>query len=78
MALDAGEVEHACRSYTAMAWMLLDDLKPAEASGYAADGVALAERAEHIGFLQYMTVEQGMVALAWGRWDDAITAARSG
>ncbi|HEU4331565.1 MAG TPA: AAA family ATPase [Lapillicoccus sp.] len=78
LALDAGEVEHACRSYTALAWMLLDDLEPAEASGYAADGIALAEGAEHIGFLQYMTVEQGMVALARGRWDDAITAAQLG
>jgi DNA-binding CsgD family transcriptional regulator len=78
LALDAGEVEHACRAYAALAWLLLDDLSPGEAQAYAAEGIALAERAEHMGFLQYLTVEQGMVALAGSRWDEAIRAAQAG
>jgi DNA-binding CsgD family transcriptional regulator len=78
LALEADDVEQACRAYSAIAWMLLDDLEPAEAGRYTAAGIALAERAEHIGFLQYLTVEQGMVALAGSRWDDAIRAAQVG
>jgi len=78
LALDAGETEHACRAYVGLAWLLLHDLAPAEADHYAAEGVALAEQAEHVGFLQYLTVEQGMVALAGARWDDAIRAAQAG
>ena len=78
IALDAGEVEDACRAYAALAWRLLDDLAPAEAVVYAADGIALAERAEHTGFLQYLTVEQGMVALAGAHWAEAIAAAQVG
>jgi DNA-binding CsgD family transcriptional regulator len=78
IALDAGEVEDACRAYAALAWRLLDDLAPAEAVVYTADGIALAERAEHTGFLQYLTVEQGMVALAGAHWAEAIAAAQVG
>ena len=78
IALDTGEVEDACRAYAALAWRLLDDLAPAEALVYTAEGMALAERAEHTGFFQYLTVEQGMVALAGAQWGEAIAAAQVG
>ena len=78
LALEAGEVEHALRAYAALAWRLLDDLEPAEAARYATAGIALADRAEHIGFLQYLTVERAMIALAGARWDEAIRYAQVG
>ena len=78
LALDADDVEQACRAYSAIAWMLLDDLEPEEAGRYTAAGMALADRAEHLGFLQYLTVEQGMVALAGAQWAEAIAAAQVG
>lgn len=78
LALDAGEVEHALRAYAALAWRLLDDLEPAEAARYATAGIALADRAEHIGFLQYLTVERAMIALAGARWDEAVRYAQVG
>jgi DNA-binding CsgD family transcriptional regulator len=78
LALDADDVEQACRAYSAIAWMLLDDLEPEEAGRYTAAGMALADRAEHLGFLQYLTVEQGMVALAGAQWGEAIAAAQVG
>jgi DNA-binding CsgD family transcriptional regulator len=78
LALEAGEVEHAVRAYSVLAWRLLDDLEPGEAARYVTAGIALADRAEHIGFLQYLTVEQAMIALAGARWDEAIRYAQVG
>jgi DNA-binding CsgD family transcriptional regulator len=78
LALDAGETEHAVRAYSALAWRLLDDLEPRVADRYIAAGIELADRAEHIGFLHYLTIERAMVALAEARWDDAIRQGRVG
>ena len=42
-----------------------------------AEGIGLAERHDHLGFLGYLT-ELGMLKLARAAWDDAVRAARRG
>jgi DNA-binding CsgD family transcriptional regulator len=71
VALAAGEVEHACRSYANIIWSLLDNLRYTEADRYLPPAMELADRAEHLGFLNYLHVEQAMRRLAAADWDDA-------
>ncbi|MFJ9246775.1 ATP-binding protein [Streptomyces sp. NPDC101776] len=71
VALAAGEVEHACRSYANIIWSLLDNLRYAEADRYLPPAMELADRAEHLGFLNYLHVEQAMRRLAAADWDGA-------
>jgi DNA-binding CsgD family transcriptional regulator/energy-coupling factor transporter ATP-binding protein EcfA2 len=78
VALSAGEVEHACRSYAVLAWHQLDDLRLDDAERTLADGIGLAERADHLGYLGYLYVELGGAKLARAAWDDAVRAARRG
>jgi DNA-binding CsgD family transcriptional regulator/energy-coupling factor transporter ATP-binding protein EcfA2 len=78
VALSAGEVEHACRSYAVLASHQLDDLRLDDAERTLADGISLAERADHLGYLGYLYVELGMLKLARAAWDDAVRAARQG
>ena len=78
VALAAGETEHACRAYVNLVWELFRDLRPAEAVVYLDEGMELAERAEHIAFLQYLSVGRGIVELAGARWSAAIEAASVG
>ena len=78
VALAAGEVEHACRSCVVLGWHQLDDLHLDDAERTLAEGIGLAERHDHLGFLGYLTVELGRLKLARAAWDDAVRAARRG
>jgi DNA-binding CsgD family transcriptional regulator/energy-coupling factor transporter ATP-binding protein EcfA2 len=78
VALSAGEVEHACRSYAVLASHQLDDLRLDDAERTLADGISLAERADHLGYLGYLYVELGGAKLARAAWGDAVRAARRG
>ncbi|MGX9889494.1 ATP-binding protein [Streptomyces sp. NPDC002276] len=71
VALAAGEVEHACRSYANIIWTLLDNLQYAEADHFLPPAMELADRAEHLGFLNYLHVEQAMRRLAAADWEEA-------
>jgi DNA-binding CsgD family transcriptional regulator/energy-coupling factor transporter ATP-binding protein EcfA2 len=59
VALAAGEIEHACRSYVLTVWNLLDDLRLDEAERKLAHGIRLAEGSDHLGYLGYLHVELG-------------------
>jgi DNA-binding CsgD family transcriptional regulator/energy-coupling factor transporter ATP-binding protein EcfA2 len=78
VALAAGEVEHACRAYAVLASHQLDDLRLDDAERTLAEGISLAERADHLGYLGYLYVELGGAKLARAAWDDAVRAARRG
>jgi DNA-binding CsgD family transcriptional regulator/tetratricopeptide (TPR) repeat protein len=71
VALDAGEVEHACRAYVNLAWKLLDQLEFAKAERLLDDAVELADESEFHAFRAYLRVTRALVYLALGRWDDA-------
>ncbi|MGW2517296.1 ATP-binding protein [Streptomyces sp. NPDC001617] len=71
VALAAGEVEHACRSYANIIWTLLDNLQYADADRFLPPAMDLADRAEHLGFLTYLHVELAMRRLAAADWEDA-------
>ncbi len=71
VALEAGEVEHACRAYINIVWHLIDVLRFAEAERILEDAIDLAEQSEFHGFLRYLQVSRSMVYLALGRWDEA-------
>ncbi|WP_280878764.1 ATP-binding protein [Streptomyces pseudovenezuelae] len=71
VALAAGEVEHACRSYANLIWTLLDNLQYAEADRLLPPAMELADRAEHFGFLTYLHVELAIRRLAAADWEEA-------
>lgn len=71
VALAAGEVEHACRSYANLIWTLLDNLQYDEADTFLPPAMELADRAEHLGFLNYLHVELALRRLAAADWGDA-------
>ncbi|MFF7277157.1 AAA family ATPase [Streptomyces griseorubiginosus] len=78
VALAAGEVEHACRSYANIIWTLLDNLQYDEADTFLPPAMELADRAEHLGFLNYLHVELAMRRLAAADWGDAEKQAEYG
>jgi DNA-binding CsgD family transcriptional regulator len=71
VALDAGEIEHACRAYVNIVWHLMDVVRFTEAERILEDGIDLADEAEFHGFVRYLQVTRSMVYLALGRWDEA-------
>jgi len=71
VALEAGEVEHACRACINIVWQLMDVLRFTEAEHILEDAIHLADDAEFHGFLRYLQVSRSMVLLALGRWDEA-------
>jgi DNA-binding CsgD family transcriptional regulator len=71
VALDAQEVEHACRAYVNIVWNLIEDLQLDEAGQLLPEAIELADHAEFLGFLRYLHVIQGMLSLARGAWDAA-------
>ena len=75
IALDAGDVEDACRAYVNIVWNLLDRYRLDEAERYLAAAVRLAEDAEFLGFLSYMHVERAMLEFSRGWWDAAVRSA---
>jgi DNA-binding CsgD family transcriptional regulator len=56
--------------------MLLDEFRIDEAEYYLNEALALAERAEFLGFLAYLQATQGRLLLARGHWADAVAVAR--
>jgi len=75
IALDAGDVEDACRAYVNLVWQLLDDCRLDEAERYLTAGIKLAGESEFLAFLSYLQVEQARLALARGSWDEAVRLA---
>jgi DNA-binding CsgD family transcriptional regulator/tetratricopeptide (TPR) repeat protein len=75
VALGAGEIEHACRAYVNLIWNLLEDCRFAEAERYLTQAMDLADYSEHRMFLSYLHVEQAILKLLTGRWDEAERAA---
>jgi DNA-binding CsgD family transcriptional regulator/tetratricopeptide (TPR) repeat protein len=72
VALAAGEVDHACRAYVNTGWRLMEDLELDEAERYIAGAMALAEGAEHVGFLGYGYLGRALIDFHRGAWDDAV------
>jgi len=75
VALDAGESEHACRSYVGIIWQLLDEFRLDEAGHHLTAALELAEESEYFGFLTYLFVERGRLELARASWEEAVRAA---
>jgi len=75
VALDAGDVEDACRAYVNIVWQLLDWFRLGEAERYLTASMQFAEEAEFLGFLSYMRVEQARLEFCRGSWDAAVRLA---
>jgi DNA-binding CsgD family transcriptional regulator/tetratricopeptide (TPR) repeat protein len=71
VALNAREFDHAIRAYVNIAWHLADDLRLDESERVLDAAIELAEEAEHLGFLRYMHMMRGTLAVARARWDEA-------
>lgn len=69
VALPAGETEHALRAYVGLSSSLLDDFRLVEASDQLAAGIELADRAEQVAFLRFLTLERARLHLHRGEWD---------
>jgi DNA-binding CsgD family transcriptional regulator/energy-coupling factor transporter ATP-binding protein EcfA2 len=78
VAMAAGEVEHACRAYIVVAWHHLDELRLDDAERDMMEGIGLAERHGHLGYLGYLSAELGTLKVARAEWQDAVRAARRG
>jgi DNA-binding CsgD family transcriptional regulator/tetratricopeptide (TPR) repeat protein len=75
VALEAGDVEDACRAYVNLVWILLDWFRLDEAERYLTAAMKLAEDSEFFGILSYMQVERARLEFARGSWDEAVRAA---
>ena len=75
VALEAGDVEDACRAYVNLVWILLDWFRLDEAERYLTAAMKLAEESEFFGILSYMQVERARLEFARGSWDEAVRAA---
>ncbi len=75
VALEAGEVEDACRAYINLTWHLLDWCRLDEAERYLTAGMKLAEDSEFFGYLSYMQVERARLEFARGSWKEAVRTA---
>jgi len=78
VALDAGDVEDACRAYVCIAWNLLDWFRLDEAERYLTASTQLAEETEFLGFLSYMEVERARLEFGRGSWEEAVHTAERG
>lgn len=78
VALEAGDVEDACRAYTNMVWQLLKHFRLDEIENYLTPGIEFAEKAEFLGFLSYMNLMRARLEFARGRWDEAVRLAEPG
>ena len=75
VALEAGEVEDACRAYISLAWNLLDWCRLDEARRYLTAGMKLAEDSEFFSYLSYLQVAWARLEFARGSWEEAVRAA---
>ena len=75
IALDAGDVEDACRAYVNIVWPLLDTLRLSEAERVLTASIHLAEETEFLAFLSYMHMEQARLEFCRGSWDAAVRLA---
>jgi DNA-binding CsgD family transcriptional regulator/tetratricopeptide (TPR) repeat protein len=75
VAMEIDDVEDACRAYANIVWLLLDDFRLDEAERYLSQALALAERAEFLGFLAYLQSSRARLLLARGRWAEAVAVA---
>jgi DNA-binding CsgD family transcriptional regulator len=75
VALEAGDVEDACRASVNLVWNLLDWFRLDEAERYLTAAVKLAEESEFFGFLSYLQVGRARLDFARGSWDEAVRAA---
>ena len=75
VALEAGEVEDACRAYISLAWNLLDWCRLDEARRCLTAGMKLAEDSEFFSYLSYMQVAWARLEFARGSWEEAVRAA---
>jgi DNA-binding CsgD family transcriptional regulator/tetratricopeptide (TPR) repeat protein len=78
VALDAGDVEDACRAYVGIVWQLLDWFRLGEAERYLTASMQLAGEAEFLGFLSYLEVARARLEFARGSWEEAVRAAERG
>jgi DNA-binding CsgD family transcriptional regulator/tetratricopeptide (TPR) repeat protein len=78
VALEAGDVEDACRAYVNLTWNMLDWFRLDDAEGYLAQAIELAEEAEFLGFLSYLRIERARLEFSRGRWDEAVLLAEAG
>lgn len=77
VALEAGDVEDACRAYVNNVWQLLDWYRLDEAGRYLTAAMKLAEESEFFGFLSYMQVARARLDFARGSWDEAVRVAET-
>ncbi len=75
VALEAGDVEDACRAYVTLFWEMLDWSRLDEADHYLTAAMKLAEESEFFGILSYMQVGRARLYLARGSWDEAVRMA---
>ena len=75
VALDAGSVGDACRATCAIVTTLVGNLRLEEAERYVTAAITLAEGAEQLMFLYHMHAYRATVAVAAGRWDQAVSDA---
>ncbi|MFF0264583.1 ATP-binding protein [Kribbella sp. NPDC004536] len=71
VALDAHEIEHACRADLALVWMFADDLHYAEAERRLDAAIEMARDGELDGFRRQMHLHRSIIDLARGAWDSA-------
>jgi DNA-binding CsgD family transcriptional regulator/tetratricopeptide (TPR) repeat protein len=77
VALEAGDVEDACRAYVNLVRNLLDWYRLEEAERYLTAAMKLAEETEFLGILSYMQVMRARLNFARGSWDEAVRAAQA-
>jgi len=77
VALEAGDVEDACRAYVGLVWNLLNWVRLDEAERYLTAAMKLAEETEFFGILSYMQAARARLDFARGSWDEAVRARRS-
>jgi DNA-binding CsgD family transcriptional regulator/tetratricopeptide (TPR) repeat protein len=77
VALEAGDVEDACRAYVNLVRNLLDWYRLEEAERYLTAAMKLAEDSEFFGILSYMQVMRARLDFARGSWDEAVRAAEA-
>ena len=72
VALDAGDVEDACRAYVCLIWNMLDWFRLDEADRYLTAAMRLAGESEFFGILAYMQAGRARLEFARGSWDEAV------